>query len=200
VTDRQISNGWLHAGYPIMGNIAVSYKLVKLDGLMNPEKDSEGAWGFWHEIGHNHQRPEWTFAGAGEVTCNLFSLFIEERIRKIAPRNHPWFGEHPEKAAGYLSRPDFEVWKKDPWLGLWFYMELQSAFGWDAFKKVFAEYAATPEQELPKTDDAKRDQWLIRMSRATGRNLAPQFRRWGIPVSEQARQAVSSLPPWSGTL
>lgn len=196
VMDRQISNGWLHAGYPIMGNIAVSPKLVNLEGLTNPAKDVEGAWGFWHEMGHNHQRPEWTFSGTGEVTCNLFSLFVEEKIRGITPKDHPWFGDHPEKVRAYLARPDFEVLKKDPWLGLWFYMELQSAFGWEAFKKAFAGYAATPDQELPKTDEAKRDRWLIRMSRSTGKNLAPHFARWGVPVSESARREVASLPAW----
>lgn len=196
VTDRQISNGWLHGGYPIMGNIAVSYKLVKLDGLANPEKDVEGAWGFWHELGHNHQRPEWTFAGAGEVTCNLFSLFVEEKIRGTAPKDHPWFSGYPGKAEAYLARPDFEVWKKDPWIGLWLFTEIQSAFGWEPFKIVFAAYAAAPESELPKTDEAKRDQWLVRLSRATGKNLAPQFDRWGIPVSATARKEVSRLPSW----
>ncbi|MBP7634723.1 M60 family metallopeptidase [Candidatus Ozemobacteraceae bacterium] len=196
VTDRQISNGWLHAGYPIMGNIAVSYKLVKLEGLTNPEKDVEGAWGFWHELGHNHQRPEWTFAGAGEVTCNLFSLFVEEKIRGIHPKDHPWMSSHRESVRAYLSHPDYEVWKKSPGIGLCFFANLQAVFGWEPFKKIFAGYAAAPDHELPKTDEAKRDQWLVRLSHATGKNLAPEFDRWGIPVSATARKEVARLPSW----
>lgn len=196
VTDRQISNGWLHAGYPIMGNIAVSYKLVKLEGLTNPEKDVEGAWGFWHEIGHNHQRPEWTFAGAGEVTCNLFSLFVEEKIRGIHPQDHPWMSDHRKNVRDYLSHPDFEAWKKNPGIGLCFFVNLQAAFGWEAFRKVFASYVDPAGQPLPKTDEEKRDQWLIRLSRATGKNLAAYFAMWSIPVSEAARREVSALPVW----
>ncbi len=196
VADRQISVGWMHAGYPIMANIDISPKMVNLKGLSDPAKDVEGAWGFWHEMGHNHQRPEWTFSGSGEVTCNLFSLFIEEKIRGIAPRNHPWFKDQANKISNYLSRPDFEVWKKDPALGLLFFVEMQDAFGWKAFQQVFASYAATPDHELPRTDEDKRDQWLIRMSRATGKNLAPHFDRWRVPVSASARKAVAHLPPW----
>ncbi len=195
VTDRQISNGWLHAGYPIMGNIAVSGKLVNLEGLSNPARDVEGAWGFWHEIGHNHQRPEWTFAGATEVTCNLFSLYVEEKIRGIKPKDHPWFSDHPEKMRAYLAHPDFEVWKKDPAIGLLSFVELQTAFGWDAFKTVFAGYPVSAGQSR-YTDDEKRDQWLIRMSRATGKNLSPHFARWGVPVSASARREIADLPAW----
>lgn len=195
VADRQISNGWLHAGYPIMANIDVAPKMVNLQGLANPEKDVEGAWGFWHELGHNHQKPEWTFNGATEVTCNLFSLFVEEKIRGIAPKNHPWLKGQIARVQNYLLKPDFEIWKKDPGLALCFFVELQNEFGWKAFQKFFASYTSS-DNVPPATDDEKRDQWLIRMSRATGHNLSPHFTKWGIPVSETARRQASSLPLW----
>lgn len=76
------------------------------------------------------------------------------------------------------------------------YVQIQEAFGWDAFKKVFAEYRQLKPQDRPKTDDEKRDQWLIRLSRTVGRNLSKFFEVWGVPVSEQAKQAVSDLPIW----
>jgi hypothetical protein len=41
-----------------------------------------------------------------------------------------------------------------------------------------------------------RDQWMIRLSRAVGRNLAPFFDLWGVPISQQARDAVQHLPVW----
>ena len=195
VADRQISNGWLHAGYPIMANIDVAPKMVNLKGLANPEKDVEGAWGFWHELGHNNQKPEWTFNGATEVTCNLFSLFVEEKVRGVAPRNHPWLKGQVARVQNYLAKPDFEVWKKDPGLGLCFFVELQDKFGWKAFQKFFASYVSS-DSVAPATDQEKLDQWLIRMSRATGRNLSSHFMKWGIPVSEEARRQTVSLPLW----
>ncbi|NIR01199.1 MAG: hypothetical protein GTN78_13535, partial [Gemmatimonadales bacterium] len=68
--------------------------------------------------------------------------------------------------------------------------------GWDAYKRVFAEYRGLPESERPKTDADKRDQWLMRFSRAVGKNLGPFFTAWGIPTSQEARASLSDLPTW----
>ena len=66
VLDRQISAGYLHSGYPVMAH------LDQRSTVADPEALKKGNWGFFHELGHNHQRPDWTFDGTGEVTCNLF--------------------------------------------------------------------------------------------------------------------------------
>ena len=91
---------------------------------------------------------------------------------------------------------DFEKWKASPFLGLIMYAQLKDAFGWDAYKKVFAEYRALAEEDRPKNDDEKRDQWMIRFSRTVRRNLGPFFHAWGIPTSEEARESLSELPVW----
>jgi len=196
VADRQLSGGWMHAGYPIMANIDTAPMMVSLQRLSSPKNESEGAWGFWHELGHNHQRPEWTFSGSVEVSCNLFTLYVEENIRGIVPRDHPWLRGQIERKNKYLESPDFEVWKKDPGLALWFFVEIQSSFGWKVFRDFFASFVNVPENELPKTDLEKHDQWLIRLSRACGRNLAPYFKRWAVPVSEKACRTVTGYPAW----
>ena len=64
------------------------------------------------------------------------------------------------------------------------------------FRQVFAEYRDLPDEERPKNDDEKRDQWLVRFSRAVGRDLGPFFEAWGIPTSQAARDSVSDLPDW----
>jgi len=76
------------------------------------------------------------------------------------------------------------------------YVQLQEAFGWDAYKRVFAEYRDLPAAERPKTDDEKRDQWLVRFSRAVGKNLGPFFEAWRVPTSERARASIANLPAW----
>ena len=76
------------------------------------------------------------------------------------------------------------------------YSQLQRAFGWELFVHAFAEYRDLPEQQRPKTDAEKRDQWLLRASRSVDRDLGPFFEAWGLPVSEQARAAVASLDDW----
>jgi hypothetical protein len=61
---------------------------------------------------------------------------------------------------------------------------------------VFAEYEGLARADRPKNDEEKRDQWMVRFSKAVGRNLGPFFEAWGVPVSAKAREAVSGLPEW----
>lgn len=90
----------------------------------------------------------------------------------------------------------FEKWKSDPFLALILYQQLRDGFGWEAYKKVLAEYRDLPAGERPKTEIDKHDQWMVRFSRVVGKNLGPFFQYWGIPTSEAARQSISGLPVW----
>jgi hypothetical protein len=56
--------------------------------------------------------------------------------------------------------------------------------------------SVTPDAEQPGSDAEKREQWLVRLSRATRRNLGPFFRAWGVPTSEPARASIARLPTW----
>ncbi len=198
VADIQISAGYMHSGYPIMTHLDAAKVMVDVACLMT---NSHGAvWGLFHELGHNHQSPDWTFEGTGEVTVNLFTLYVLDKVCRIPPeRTRKELSKEGRAEAlrrFFSSGAKFEVWKSDPFLALIMYVQIQEAFGWDAFRKVFAEYRQLSPNERPKNDDEKRDQWLIRLSRTVGRNLARFFDTWGIPVSEQAKQAVADLPEW----
>jgi len=198
VTDVQISAGYMHSGYPIMTFLDVAPVFPDREALWKRAADG-GDWGFFHEMGHNHQSGDWTFDGTGEVTVNLFSLYVLDRVFNVRRGGHPAVApaEREKKTAAYFADgPSFEKWKSDPFLALYTYMQLQEAFGWEAYRKVFAEYRALPDAERPKTDEEKRDQWLVRFSRAVGRNLGPFFQAWGVPTSDAARAAVADLPVW----
>jgi len=193
VTDIQISAGYMHSGYPIMTHLDVADVVVDL------EKMKAGRWGLFHEMGHNHQSRDWTFAGAGEVTVNLFTLYVLDTVGGPAAKRHGAIepGKRARATAAHLAAgAPFEVWKKKPFLALYCYLQLQEAFGWDAFRKVFAEYRDLPKAARPKTDAEKRDQWMVRFSRAVGSNLGPFFTAWGIPTSVGARKSIGDLPAW----
>jgi Peptidase M60, enhancin and enhancin-like/N-terminal domain of M60-like peptidases len=194
VCDLQISAGYMHSGYPIMTLLDVAPLVVDLAKLQ-----TQGTWGHFHEMGHNHQSGDWTFDGTGEVTENLFSMYCFDRCCSIRRGGHPAIA--PEAItktmdAYFAKGTDFGAWKANPFLGLIMYIQLQEAFGWEAYRKVFAEYRALPDPERPKSDDEKRDQWMVRFSRNVGRNLGPFFQAWGVPTSEQARASVADLPAW----
>jgi hypothetical protein len=194
VADVQISAGYMHSGYPIMTHLDAAEFGTDLARLT-----TKGSWGHFHELGHNHQSGDWTFGGTGEVTVNLFTLYILSRCCAVEGPGHPAItGEQREKKTrDYLAGGrDFEQWKKDPFLALIMYAQLQEGFGWDAYQRVFAEYAALPAEQRPKTDDEKRDQWLVRFSRTVARNLGPFFEAWGVPTSQEARDGLKDLPEW----
>jgi len=198
-TDLQISAGYMHSGYPIMTGLDVAHDFVSTHVILTNGDGKTKSWGFFHEMGHNHQQSDWTFEGTGEVTNNMFALYILDTVCGVTAHTHPAL--EPEARRARLQKyldggAKFEQWKRDPFLALTMYIQLQEGFGWETYKKVFAEYGRLPDAERPKTDLDKRDQWLVRFSRASGRNLGPFFRAWGVPTTAEARASVSGLPPW----
>lgn len=194
VPDIQISAGYMHSGYPIMTWMDQPEIMVDRDRLRR-----EGSWGMFHEVGHNHQSGHWTFGGTGEVTVNLFSLYILERCCDSTVGVHPAITgeERRKKMAAYLANgAKFGDWQSDPFLALAMYYQLKEAFGWGAFERVFAGYRDAPDGTLPRGDEEKRDQWMVRFSREVGRDLGPFFQRWGVPTSEAARASIADLPDW----
>jgi hypothetical protein len=194
VADVQISNGYMHAGYPIMTHLDAAEFGTDLSKLLD-----KGSWGHFHEMGHNRQRPEWTFGGTGEVTCNLFSLYIGERcsgIRGLVLATYTPESRKEMTRKHLAAGAPFDKWKSDPFLALTMYVQLQEAFGWETYKKVFAAYDKLPAGKRPRTDAEKRDLWLVTFSRTAGRNLGPFYEAWGVPTSEKARASIKDLPVW----
>ncbi|MCH7735395.1 MAG: hypothetical protein IH961_09310 [Chloroflexi bacterium] len=192
VCDVQISVGYMHSGYPIMMHLDQPENLVSIH---KQEKGTRDNWGFWHELGHNHQQPDWTFFGSGEVTCNLFSIFVLEKIYGTELMVAADYDR--EKLDKYLADgANFATWRREPFLALMMYVQLIDRFGWEPFHRVFAEYRDLSAAERPKNDQQKRDQWLVRFSRAVRHDLGPFFEKWGVPTSAAARASVANLPAW----
>ena len=212
--DRQISVGWMHAGYPIMAQSQVERGLTDLEYL----REQEAKWGFFHEFGHNHQRlgwkrtesgawrfdssRDWTFDGTVEVTVNLFSLYLFEKMYgiPIGESRRELFPETRKSAKErhIAAGAPFAQWQRDPFLALGMYIELIEEFGWDAIIAVLGSYQRSPLNERPWDNDneTKRDQWLVRFSNHVGRNLGPFFDQWGVPVSQGAKDSIAHLPAW----
>ena len=174
-TDVQLCCGYMHSGYPIMIPDGSARRLVSEPTIRAGEEDD--VWGFFHEMGHNHQNYDWTFDGTGEVTVNFFTLLNMKRIcgaglwdKKIGGAGM----RRTVKEWNDKGRP-FGMWKGDPFLALHFFAQLIDRYGWDTFQKLFAEYRALPQSERPKNDLEKRKQWCSRLSRIVGEDLTPEF-------------------------
>ncbi len=194
VNDVQISAGYMHAGYPIMTHLDMAEKQLDLDWLRSIE-----AWGFYHELGHNHQKPAWTWSGLTEVTCNLFSMYVLETVCDLPPEEATKRAlvDAKEKIDAHLKRVaagEESNWKADPFVALGFYADLRMHFGWEPFEQVFREYEE--ENINPRTDRERRSEFYRRMSLAVDRDLGPYFEAWGVAITPEARRGLVGMEPW----
>jgi len=189
--DRQISVGYMHAGYPIMTFEDVANTFTDVQKLTS----KDFPWGFYHELGHNFQQEAWTFDGTGEVTNNLFSLYACQQINGVDHPGGMALDKRKAMVDKYLAAgARFSDWKNDPFLALSMYDQLRDEFGWKPFTNVFFIYRK--ENLNPQGEIAQHDEWMRQMSVATGRNLGPFFTAWGVPTSEAARKEIANLPAW----
>ncbi|MCW3465498.1 M60 family metallopeptidase [Chitinophaga nivalis] len=208
VIDEHLGGGYMHSGYPIMIHHAPSVGMVSADIIADPAKllipSAGGAnWGFFHEIGHNMQNLDWVFGGTTEVSCNFFSLYMFDRFLGSREGAHTGISAHDTRQLMekyFKAGANYDTWQNDPFLGLILFRQLQEGFGWESFKTFFRKCQELairdPEGNYAKTDEQKRDLWAKTFSTITGRNLAPFFETWGIPISTAVKQELAPLPGW----
>jgi hypothetical protein len=187
VPDVQISAGFMHSGYPFMCFINPSEaEIVDLAKL-----STKGNWGFFHELGHNHQRTDWTFPGQTEVTCNLFSLYCMEKLVGL-PRGsgHGSVKDLDANMAKRLATP--------PNLGAFEqlapFIALIQAHGWDPLRTTLRSYAETPAKgDLA----AKQNAFVLRYGQAAKADVSDFFTKLGYPVTAETKQALKAYPAYA---
>jgi hypothetical protein len=195
VFDRQIVAGYMHAGYPIMAHTPQAREALDLTTLR-----ASGNWGFFHELGHNHQFPDWSWSGTGENTVNLWSVYVMENVVGLAPRTgHPALTatERANRITAYITggRNFGRDWSV--WTGLETFLQLQAAFGWSLFTTLNREYLALPEALRPATEAARINAWVTRSCRVADRDLGPFYTAWAFPFNDAARAACAAFPAWA---
>ena len=91
VQDIKPSVGYGHSGFPIvtyndLGWFKEFTEITQIRG--------GGAWGTFHELGHNNQQTRyWSWNSLGETTCNLFSFKVAHRQEATYPS--AWPPKHP---------------------------------------------------------------------------------------------------------
>jgi len=195
VFDRQLSAGSMHSSYPVAAHTGTD----AAQAVDARDLRENGNWGFFHEYGHNHQHDLWALPGTGETTCNLWSVYIYENlIGKKREDTHGAIkpGKRQERREAYFK--DGRKFDSDwtVWTALDSYLMIQEEFGWEPYKKLFDEYNKLPEKEWPKTQQEKNDQFVVRLSKACGKNLAPFWLTWNLPLTDKALSEIAYLPEW----
>ena len=186
--DAHVNFGAAFAGYPINAPYGWGEAIVS----------GKPSWGHVHELGHMHQKKDWTYQGTGEVTVNLFSLYAleqttEEPIERADPARvrelvNKWFTKSPPER-NWLKSSGF--WEK-----LAFYQLLRAEFGWEPFKDVFRAYRELPLDKKLQAEQNRAGDFMARFSRRVGKNLEPYFRVWGVQLNPDYRRQVKDLPVW----
>jgi len=187
VPDRQISAGWMHSGYPFMCHLASAPMITDLSKLR-----TNGDWGFFHELGHNHQSSAWTFPGQTEVTVNFFSLYCMEHIvgkptgaghdaldgAKLLASLDRRFGNPPSDGAFDQLAP---------------FVVLLRKFGWAPLQQTLASYQTAAI--APKTAvETKQAEFVRRYSRNAKANLTSYFKQMGYACADDLCKELSALP------
>ncbi|KAF7254703.1 TRPM8 channel-associated factor 2 [Varanus komodoensis] len=184
----------MHAGYPIMADVRALQEITDVQAFF-----AKGTWGPIHELGHNQQREAWDFwPHTSEATCNLWSVYANETVLNI-PRHkaHPDLKPHlrQKRIQDYIRNgaqlKDFEVFTAlEP------YLQLQEAFGWEPYIRIFAKYQT--KTDIPPDNKSKMNLWAEMFSQQVQKNLGPFFKAWGWPIKvEISHKLATSYPPWA---
>ncbi|XP_043823469.1 TRPM8 channel-associated factor 2-like [Dromiciops gliroides] len=192
VTDVQISQGWMHSGYPIMGHLDIVNALLSEHNIRK-----YGLWGPLHEMGHNQQRNDLEFPPhTTEATCNIWTVYVHETVLNIS-RNDTHPALRPKERQNRLKDYQTKGASLSRWYGwtaLETYLQLQEAFGWESLTEVFKTFQHM--SGVPKDNESKMNMWVTKFSEQVQKNLAPFFKAWGWPVHKEVANAVSYLPEW----
>lgn len=188
VPDIQISAGWMHSGYPFMCHLKPSQShMLDLERLKR-----EGDWGFFHELGHNHQRRDWTFNNQVEVTVNWFSLICMEQVVGL-PRG---------KGHGSIGNLDALLrtrFADQPNLGpfeqLAPFIALAHQHGWEPLRQTLRSYRTTSSEAAGAHDaKAQQDLFVKRYGNFAQANVAELFSAMGYAVTEATRLELAKFP------
>lgn len=212
LSDRDISAGGGHAGYPVMMAYWDSDMLTK--GIL-----TQGDWGFYHELGHTFQDSfdgNYTIATHGEMDVNL----PPGLLYNIVHQQTTWDSNaHPGIAAGsrlnnraqYLALPAAQqTWQTacegDPVndsgeTAFDFYCNIVEAFGWQAYhtalSRLMGWLQGGTDAELSALSSSdpnyRRNRFYLIFCDATGRNLDTYFQRYGLGVAGKGYEITASV-------
>jgi hypothetical protein len=199
VNDIQPSCGYMHSGYPIVTHLDCCEPSNDQCIFDVNKLQEKGNWGLFHELGHNMQRSEWTFEAATEVTVNLFSMHAFQVIIGKNVNEQKWLLGHYNDFDRYFSKqPTYTNWKSNYGMALVTFAILIKHFGWPTMYDFMKLYEKDIQNgvNLPKSDQDKIDQWVLRYSKIVSKNIKPHFLMFGLPVTNKYDDELKHLEPW----
>jgi len=199
----------------IDNQVAYGYMFTVWDKIVAPDDQScewmldekilkeKGSWGHFHELGHRHQFWFLDMDEVSEVTTNLYTMYVYDKVLKKGLYNHDAIQSKAEvnkKIQNYLqNQPTFKKWGEDPFIALSMYIQIIENFGWDPIikaNKIYHEMDPRKYYENRLSNEQRIDLWFKSICRATDSNLSSFFEIWKIPVSEKAKTEAKKYKTW----
>jgi hypothetical protein len=141
------------------------------------------------------------YLGSVEVTVNIFSMHAMEMMLGYKVWQQEWLTNQRNTWSSFFQNsPNYEKWTngQNPGMTLMAFALLIKNFGWDPMYKFMSDYESdlNKRYNMPKNNQEKIDQWVIRYSKILQKNIKPHFEVFGLPVSSQVDQMLSTLPKW----
>lgn len=192
VVDRQISVGYGHSGYPAMGYMDWANDVASGSILTN------GSWGLWHELGHNHQGNPFAMEGQTEVSVNIFSLVCE--TMGVGKKWNEGWGMAPSVMApamgAFLKDKSKTYQEGENKIQLFLWAEIMYHFGIESFREVSLAYNKRP-YKVEKMTDADKWNWVMKtFGNVTKKNLALFFETWKLPITPSTKAQLKKWPDW----
>ena len=158
--------------------------------LFDPTKMN--SWGPWHELGHHHQQSAYKWNGLGEVTVNIYSLYVEKKMGQL-PSRLKKDGAWP-KIRTYLNQEtsvkDYDK-IEDLFVKLGMFHQLTLAYGDDFYKKLHKQ--AREDKPSNSTDVAKKRYFMLKACFITGHDLSQFFKDWGMSGVDAVYSEIAAL-------
>ncbi|HRI03159.1 MAG TPA: M60 family metallopeptidase [Pyrinomonadaceae bacterium] len=177
---------------------------MKRDNYTDLTEKLKTEWGIWHETGHTHQQRSWTWNSIGEISVNLFSLYVQEKYGLPTRLGTKEGGETLttfEKARRYVADPNKnylvsneEADYNELFSKLVMFHQLKTAYGWEPIKRLHQYFRKSPYVEIDgETDADQANKFIYAMCVVTQNNLIPFFKKWGLNASAATTKRVNDL-------
>ncbi len=213
VQDIKPSAGYGHSGFPIVtyNDYGWYNEFTELSQIQGG-----GAWGTFHEIGHNNQQPRyWSWSSLGETSNNLFVFKVAHRQDAVHPG--AWPPKHPAlpnmipKALAFAAEDNAgknfdgtDARISDPFARLTPFLQIFDKIpanwgypgqpdGWSFMTELYKKARRAPRISL--NDQAKRDFTYETLCDFTKTDWQLFFKAWGIQISSLSVNKMSAIYP-----
>ncbi|MBC1605642.1 hypothetical protein HCJ39_13050, partial [Listeria rocourtiae] len=163
-------------------------------------------WGMLHESGHTYQNKMYQWRNMTEVTVNIYADYVQKMWSADGTGRYDAVNVKNGNRASVQKY--FEKLKTDPtWnfdresietndyhfalLGM--FLTLPRTFGYDFYQVLDQSYRSLPEEELPKTDEEKKQLFVLMASKTANRDLKPFFEHWRFTITDETKEKLKAL-------